>query len=865
MHKLQLSQQGGTDLREVEKAEPTATSVLYKFSDVAGIESAMTTGAPADIARGTSLPFEFKGVLDQQFKIASGTITPSDPVGTVLAHIHFPDELFNIPSIKRCIDSFGQFACDGVHLILRINSLPTQYFALLMATHPVGGFPLWADNVYSLSTFPSMEIKSARGGSAAMNIPFIYNNPIYQIAYSGGAWVGDPFAHVKIVVLNEIATTGNDPTVAASWTLWANFIKPRVHWPTGTTTLSSAIPGHVSKRLLAEQRMGDFVSVDEAEGMSAEDMDLMTKLWAKFAGISASTATPASPSAPLVETQQTYLSSGGEEAKAKEAAPNQMASVVNSAVGILENVPVVGTAVKAVDSLASSVGVSVGDAVSTAFDVGKKVFKWLGFAKPFDGRPAQPMANIVGNSYTFADSVAIETPLQWHVGAKLDTATPLMGAHQDEMSIDYIKSIPSLCYTGSMKASDTIWIPVHPMYTNNHDALLSWQPTILGALTDIFQWYNGGLKYRVSFVAPAFASGRLGIIFVPFDVSGAVPTGDYADYTMQYIVDLQQTTEVEFTVNYPMPSVWTWAHPTAASPEFYGSLYIVWKSDLVVSDATLDPGIGVNIYVAGAEDFNVAAAVVRNGAITSAGGGTKVQRQGRKLARSGRARNEAQSNIRADFQKPFEPLHQSMKQRVQVGLTMAGDSILSLKELVNCKAGYNFTLTPLSYLATFNMTFRPSTTNDPFQLHNTTGTSSFTTNPDASPFVMLARLFSYWRGGCRYCFYAGAPTTTPNFLWKAWLDADYDNDRYTSGGVPYVIASTKVRDLLEVEMPYWHRELFHFMDELHTSYDMNVHIEATPVNACLGTLFFSASDDFQCGFLHGPPTVDNVPAWYSIL
>jgi hypothetical protein len=143
---------------------------------------------------------------------------------------------------------------------------------------------------------------------------------------------------------------------------------------------------------------------------------------------------------------------------------------------------------------------------------------------------------------------------------QLEVLPGFAGSKFDEMTIDYIKTIPSYYggFTwdaGNPPAADLFTVNLSPsnFVNNQNDAgntILS--PTPVAWLSTMFGLYRGSFVVRFKFVKTAFHSGRLQFTFVPFDhrfsTPALLPIGLF-EYANRQIVDIKEGNE--FTVAIP--------------------------------------------------------------------------------------------------------------------------------------------------------------------------------------------------------------------------------------------------------------------------------------------------------------------------
>jgi len=174
----------------------------------------------------------------------------------------------------------------------------------------------------------------------------------------------------------------------------------------------------------------------------------------------------------------------------------------------------------------------------------------------------------------------------------------------DEMSIDFIKSQyaffssvvwPQSSPSGSMLSVLTL----NPVSYNNTYAL-GRTFTPVAHLSNLFNLYRGGLKFRFKLVKTEFHSGRLLFAFLPVTPTNVLTppilTISQTDNLMRQIVDIRTTNEVEIEV--PFIADRNYINST----ECYGFLYVFVMNQLVSPD-NVNSDITILAEVAGANDL----------------------------------------------------------------------------------------------------------------------------------------------------------------------------------------------------------------------------------------------------------------------
>lgn len=231
-----------------------------------------------------------------------------------------------------------------------------------------------------------------------------------------------------------------------------------------------------------------------------------------------------------------YATSGKSEWKGKASAPLHKVSEVAAS---LSMIPVIGPYATAVGSAAS---------------MGASIAKALGFSKPPDVRDkVVTIRKTIGNMNN-TSGLDITTVLAADPNAQTSVDPSIVGLpSDDEMCLKFILQRPSLCHAGVWTDedevdafTDTIGNTPNKLYSyENALATGTWSPlTNLAYVCGLFKEYRGTIKYRVKFVSSRFHTGRIQIIFEPNPT--ILTTLDQTNVTLNWVVDLSQSTEVEF-------------------------------------------------------------------------------------------------------------------------------------------------------------------------------------------------------------------------------------------------------------------------------------------------------------------------------
>lgn len=233
--------------------------------------------------------------------------------------------------------------------------------------------------------------------------------------------------------------------------------------------------------------------------------------------------------------------------------------------------------------------------LSWALDTGAKVAAHFGYSKPYNGTPSSVIYMSQGRSLnTCADQEMLQ-PMGMFANNQVATLTGMNCTDDDEMAINYLTSIPGAIATFELTPTDTInsikyVTAVNPAFfcmqmisdgvsgfAQKHMACIIRSrtmvigdrapciiPTPMGLMASHFQYWRGGIVFRVKFASTKFHSGRVLLSFIPSvdpvaSVSGVVSVAP--DFSKRYdfeniLVDLRTTSEVDLCVPYIYPTMW---------------------------------------------------------------------------------------------------------------------------------------------------------------------------------------------------------------------------------------------------------------------------------------------------------------------
>ncbi len=141
---------------------------------------------------------------------------------------------------------------------------------------------------------------------------------------------------------------------------------------------------------------------------------------------------------------------------------------------------------------------------------------------------------------------------------------PRVGASiHDEMSIAFLTQIPAYIYRFTWAPADVPFTPSFQMaITPQLSALFGGTPTIvqptpMGYVAECFRYWRGKIKVRLEIVASRFHRGKFIIAYEP-NISQQPLISTSIELNKHYarVIDIQETQDVEFIIDYAQPYVW---------------------------------------------------------------------------------------------------------------------------------------------------------------------------------------------------------------------------------------------------------------------------------------------------------------------
>lgn len=272
----------------------------------------------------------------------------------------------------------------------------------------------------------------------------------------------------------------------------------------------------------------------------------------------------------------------------------------------------ISSAASKISDLSSTIagfGVPGAAIISSAASAASTIANLFGWSKPINTTvPHQVISNPLRGINVYDNANNAES-FGFGISPVLEPSYAMFGAQVDEMSWEYLKSIPAYLATFKFKNSDVIDAQIYELQLLPKNLLQTFTKTVgantctygVGSpafwLANLFDKYRGGIDVTFKFVKTPFATGRLVITYVPDSSLGV--TFDQSVYVLREIIDLQSTSEITLTLPYIKGQNYL---PTETS---MGVLRVHVLNEYKAPDAAPTEA-GVLVYVSGAKDFELA-------------------------------------------------------------------------------------------------------------------------------------------------------------------------------------------------------------------------------------------------------------------
>jgi hypothetical protein len=247
-------------------------------------------------------------------------------------------------------------------------------------------------------------------------------------------------------------------------------------------------------------------------------------------------------------------------------------------------------------------------------DIAANIASVWGWSKPTSNDNPKPIVRHRAYQSMNVDGADISTKMSFSCKNEVAQVDGLLGSNIDEMSFNYIQSIPSWFRTDTWNTSQTKetllvnFISLNPTnffntYTDNGNTVYGVAPCAIPAVN--FNLYRGSFNLTLKVVKTEFHSGRLVIVFVPGSNDGnlSYPASfnSYANsyYCHRHIIDIRYGNE--WTFNFPWISESLYKNVSSN----YGAVLVFIENPLV-APATVSSSVTLLWEVSGGSDLEYA-------------------------------------------------------------------------------------------------------------------------------------------------------------------------------------------------------------------------------------------------------------------
>lgn len=234
------------------------------------------------------------------------------------------------------------------------------------------------------------------------------------------------------------------------------------------------------------------------------------------------------------------------------------------------------------------------------------VAEYFGYAKPQDVGSSCKFAQIPAYGFTNAGGIDQATVLGSSIENSLEPRGDMFGSQMDDMDINYVCA--HRCFvrsfnmtTAQLAGTELVSFPVTPGWCVLDTTERCYRPTALAFVASMFNLWRGGIRYKIQAAKTAYHSGRIRIVYIPGSFNSTV---DSADQAYNWVFDMRNQSEIEFTIPYNNILEWQQCNLTddIESLTSIGTVRIEVFNQLRAPDSVA-ADIDFNIWTAGESDM----------------------------------------------------------------------------------------------------------------------------------------------------------------------------------------------------------------------------------------------------------------------
>jgi hypothetical protein len=258
---------------------------------------------------------------------------------------------------------------------------------------------------------------------------------------------------------------------------------------------------------------------------------------------------------------------------------------------------------------------AIAGSVSWLADVVGGVASMFGWSKPIIVAPITNVHNEIFSAMPNSDTHDQSVSMALTKDNRIDVLPGFAGSSIDEMSIDFFKRqfafYMKVDWTAVQTAGTRLFkIPLAPgNFYNTHTGPLSrtvYSYTPVAYLSSLFNYYKGGLRFRLKIVKTEFHSGRLILGYYPcdscIDETGTTATYDNLDYVQKTVIDVRDDIEWDIEIPWISTVPWKGNGRNGLEGDPYGWFCCFVQSPLLAPDSVAST-VKILLEVAGSDDL----------------------------------------------------------------------------------------------------------------------------------------------------------------------------------------------------------------------------------------------------------------------
>lgn len=520
----------------------------------------------------------------------------------------------------------------------------------------------------------------------------------------------------------------------------------------------------------------------------------------------------------------------------------------------------------------------VGAAVAWISEIGAKAAQAFGYSKPPNEETIAPMVQQPARNLTNYNGVDNSIPLGYEAKNSVAIDNTLFGSGADEMDINYVCSRLSFIESFTWSESDVAGtvlrsFPVTPGFCGAQTTTTV-TPTLLAYVAHMFRNWRGDMIYKLSFVANAFYSGRIGFAFLSGHTSVTSPISvTTIEAAPKIICDIRNSTDcvlsVPWTINRPYLRVrlasrtstgTNFTYTTLTNLNNSAGLVVVYVVNPLVMPATVPNSVQMNLFAAGGSNMEFMnptcpfyVPVARTGFMLTDADTEEPEQEDLVVAHSGSDSAPTALNTVAGVIPPNSSLlsSSSIPKDCTFAACTAGERVISLRALTR----------QFSVVATGASAANTGLIMDPLYFGHTV------VSPLNCRLYRIARIFAFNRGSMRYkIFYRNSASELyTSFAVTSYCSSSATISAPTTVAQPYAFSGLELgytyqyclqtTPVLEISIPMYSNDFLRVISDAN-GVDRNraiVYPLGTVTN--IYDIYQAAGDDFTFGFLTGAPNI----------